>query len=255
MLCPDCHKEAELVFWGRKFARCHDCHCKKRREWAAKNPNKTKNYFTKWSTKNSDKLKASKRKLRLKTLYGITEKEWGDLLKKQGGLCPICGKALPLEKKKIHLDHDHQTGKLRGLLHSRCNLWVGYYEKFGQHVDQTMRHLGKSICSEILRQRFIVEFTTNKNLYTSDIVESLIKNFLMELSKELHMTPIMGPYIKTVHDGTSGYLMWQESGCQVHAWYQYKFCSVDIYTCKEFDRTKALEIIYKYFDPDQVAII
>lgn len=52
--------------------------------------------------------------------YGLTEKEWAELLCKQGGKCPICEKSAP-----DHVDHDHKTGKIRGLLCGQCNVALG----------------------------------------------------------------------------------------------------------------------------------
>ena len=40
--------------------------------------------------------------------------------------CEICGK--PIQGRQQHLDHDHQTGKFRGVLCARCNLLVGTLE-------------------------------------------------------------------------------------------------------------------------------
>lgn len=47
-------------------------------------------------------------------------KEWREkLLKKQKGICPLCGE--PLEADEAVLDHDHVTGHIRGALHNGCN--------------------------------------------------------------------------------------------------------------------------------------
>lgn len=44
----------------------------------------------------------------------------------QKGLCKICNKTW---HRKLWVDHDHVTGKVRGLVCSSCNVVVGYYEK------------------------------------------------------------------------------------------------------------------------------
>lgn len=48
-----------------------------------------------------------------------------ELLKRQGGTCAICGE--PPCKKRLHIDHDHKTNKIRGLLCFRCNFAVGFF--------------------------------------------------------------------------------------------------------------------------------
>jgi hypothetical protein len=46
---------------------------------------------------------------------------------KQKGLCTLCHTSLP-ELEKCHWDHDHNTGKMRDVLHRRCNIALGYIE-------------------------------------------------------------------------------------------------------------------------------
>lgn len=65
----------------------------------------------------------------LKT-YGITEKQYDQMLKKQGGGCWICGKTPEKEKKNLAVDHNHKTGELRGLLCQFCN-----HRVVGRHTD------------------------------------------------------------------------------------------------------------------------
>lgn len=56
--------------------------------------------------------------------YGISPKDQEELFWKQIGMCPICD--FPLEpSKKMHLDHDHDTGKIRGFLCHYCNVAIG----------------------------------------------------------------------------------------------------------------------------------
>lgn len=62
----------------------------------------------------------------LKRKYGITLKDHAMLLKKQNGGCAICDASMPGGKfKRLLVDHDHKTDKIRGLLCMRCNTMVG----------------------------------------------------------------------------------------------------------------------------------
>lgn len=63
-----------------------------------------------------------KRNQHLMGLYGISSEEYEEMFKSQGGVCAVCGK--PPIKTRLAVDHDHVTKKIRGLLCSRCNLWV-----------------------------------------------------------------------------------------------------------------------------------
>ncbi|MFD6888329.1 endonuclease VII domain-containing protein [Streptomyces sp. NPDC059957] len=56
----------------------------------------------------------------LKRAYGLTEAERDEMIAAQGGVCVICQEA-PAE----HVDHDHQTGKVRGVLCFGCNAGIG----------------------------------------------------------------------------------------------------------------------------------
>ncbi|MCP3757608.1 endonuclease VII domain-containing protein [Streptomyces sp. TBY4] len=56
----------------------------------------------------------------LKRAYGISEAERDEMIAAQGGVCVICQEA-PAE----HVDHDHQTGKVRGVLCFGCNAGIG----------------------------------------------------------------------------------------------------------------------------------
>lgn len=61
--------------------------------------------------------------------YGIGLDEYYSMLKAQGGGCAICGATVPESKrvKFFHVDHNHNTGKVRGLLCSRCNKGLGAF--------------------------------------------------------------------------------------------------------------------------------
>ena len=55
--------------------------------------------------------------------YGITDEEYDSLLIKQVARCAICN-----EHVKLCVDHDHNTGKVRGLLCNTCNAGLGMFK-------------------------------------------------------------------------------------------------------------------------------
>ena len=61
----------------------------------------------------------------LEETYGVSYKVLYDL---QDGMCAICGKMDDPQGRDFAMDHDHKTGKLRGLLCSHCNIALGYFE-------------------------------------------------------------------------------------------------------------------------------
>lgn len=50
---------------------------------------------------------------------GVSDDDYARMLEAQGGVCAICGN--PPKSRRLHVDHDHRTGKVRGLLCFRCN--------------------------------------------------------------------------------------------------------------------------------------
>lgn len=69
-------------------------------------------------------VKARERAGHLKRKYGITLEQYDEMLAAQGGVCAVCGRE-PRDDISLHVDHDHETGALRGLLCFRCNNSLG----------------------------------------------------------------------------------------------------------------------------------
>ncbi|MFF5783072.1 endonuclease VII domain-containing protein [Streptomyces virginiae] len=59
----------------------------------------------------------------LKRSYGMTEADRDEMITAQGGVCVICQEGLA-----EHVDHDHQTGKVRGVLCFSCNAALGQFK-------------------------------------------------------------------------------------------------------------------------------
>lgn len=64
------------------------------------------------------------RDMDLKRHYGITRAQHTKMLEEQGHACAICDASFT--DTKPHVDHDHATGAVRGLLCSPCNLMLGH---------------------------------------------------------------------------------------------------------------------------------
>ena len=59
--------------------------------------------------------------------YGITPEQYDEMVLAQGGVCAICKKAdqTVAWAGRLHIDHCHTTGRVRGLLCSPCNIALG----------------------------------------------------------------------------------------------------------------------------------
>jgi hypothetical protein len=98
---------------------------KKRYRAIPKGKEEKKRSDKKWLATSKGKL--FKRKDKLRARYGITLEEYDKMLKDQGGVCAICGTDNPGVGFDLFLvDHDHKTGKVRGLLCNRCNIILEY---------------------------------------------------------------------------------------------------------------------------------
>ena len=103
----------------------------------------------------------------------------------------------------------------------------------------------KNLAPKLIRQRVIIEGTTEK------IVEpDQLKEYLDELAKITKMEKLSGPYAYSAHDmGYGGWIHWKTSGA---AFYSYPtmpaLFTVDCYTCKPFSASEAAEFTKKFFN-------
>jgi oligoribonuclease NrnB/cAMP/cGMP phosphodiesterase (DHH superfamily) len=69
------------------------------------------------------------------TKYGITIEQYNNMLEEQNFVCPICKEPPKENNKRLHIDHNHDTGEVRGLLCSKCNGALGWYEKHKEKIE------------------------------------------------------------------------------------------------------------------------
>lgn len=86
------------------------------------NPEKQRDY---WRERNRS---PRGKEAQLRTRYGIGLEEYNKLLQEQGGVCAICGGTEMKRGKYLCVDHDHVTGKIRGLLCDQCNHAIGKFK-------------------------------------------------------------------------------------------------------------------------------
>lgn len=79
-----------------------------------------------WRTKNPELAAANRQRSRVK-IYDMSVEEYDALLDSQGHACAICRKTEPGGKGRWHIDHNHETGRVRGLLCAMCNVGLGNF--------------------------------------------------------------------------------------------------------------------------------
>ena len=90
-------------------------------------------YHRQWYAKNRAKKSVDMRRVRLSRLFGLSLEDWDALYDRQNGGCAICGesdgygRSDGAGRKRLSVDHDHQTGAVRGLLCDACNTGLGKF--------------------------------------------------------------------------------------------------------------------------------
>jgi Recombination endonuclease VII len=104
--CSRCGKKRD----GSHATYCRECYQAYSREHYARNV---------------EHKRAKTRNQHIKSIYGMSVAEWNAKLVEQGGKCAVCYTEEPGGRGQFHTDHDHVTGKVRGLLCTRCNVALG----------------------------------------------------------------------------------------------------------------------------------
>lgn len=95
----------------------------------------------------SEKYRRTSANAHLRRTYGITYDAYLEMLAKQGGVCKICGKAMARTRKTgvlrlpLFVDHNHKTGRVRGLLCSPCNTGVGMFQESEELMNKAIAYL------------------------------------------------------------------------------------------------------------------
>lgn len=75
--------------------------------------------------------------------YGLTIQGYDALLKSQGGVCAICGRT-STTGRNLAVDHDHTSGRIRGLLCDSCNGGLGLLQDSEEILEKALAYLRRS---------------------------------------------------------------------------------------------------------------
>lgn len=75
--------------------------------------------------------------------YRITEEEYKKILTDQNGNCALCQK--PKGMRNLSVDHNHTTGAVRGLLHSSCNVGIGFFKEDVELLKLAILYLERNV--------------------------------------------------------------------------------------------------------------
>lgn len=116
-----------------------DKNAERHRKWRAKNPGKDRIYNKRWYHKNKEEALNLSREWRLKHEFGLSLLDYEAMLIKQSGLCAIC--LNPEVKRRLAVDHCHQTGRIRGLLCLSCNRGIGLFKDDSEKLVRAATYL------------------------------------------------------------------------------------------------------------------
>lgn len=94
------------------------------RAWKEKNAESQSKKRREWYHKNKHLQKDVRKWAHIQSRYGLTRRDYESMWLRQGGKCPVCDQ-IELNGKSMHIDHDHATGRVRGLLCGPCNRFIG----------------------------------------------------------------------------------------------------------------------------------
>ncbi len=125
-ICSKCHKDKALTVFPKhvtgvdgRLRHCKDCLRAINRALYSADP---------------EKYATARRRRKLKRNYGITEAQYEEMLVAQGGVCAICFRPETVtdprtgKARRLAVDHDHISKRVRGLLCYRCNTTIGAFE-------------------------------------------------------------------------------------------------------------------------------
>lgn len=136
--CCTCKLTKKLIFFSRKKAakdgysyKCKECHnLYSKNVWYKSNKEKQIASSGKWRKNNYIRYKAK--------MYDIPEGVLKDMFDNAKGICCICK-----TKQNLVVDHCHITGRVRGLLCSKCNFGLGFFKDSILSLESAIEYLKK----------------------------------------------------------------------------------------------------------------
>ena len=135
-MCRSCflkaYNTADLELFQKakrsKYGRDNKCKkCKQKKEQASES-------YLKYKTKQSKEAKRNNTYMRK---YGITLDTYNEMYTEQSGCCKICNE----HYDKLHIDHDHNTNRVRGLLCGLCNRGIGCLKDDVLRLQEAINYL------------------------------------------------------------------------------------------------------------------
>lgn len=135
--CTKCNQTFDLINFSNakrykdgKLSWCKKCVISSVKQWKLSNKEKQATYDRNWKLLNK---------------YNISQDDFTKMLETQDGKCRICNTSPSGHHNKLHVDHCHKTGKVRGLLCYNCNTLLGASRDSVSILENSIKYLKYSM--------------------------------------------------------------------------------------------------------------
>lgn len=154
-ICIDCREAFTYEYRrGPSRQRCAEClpahknvqDRQKAQRWREANRDKHVAYLREYhqARKDDPEYRRMRREAMVRYTYGITQAELELRIEQQQGWCAICGGPPNGPGKRLHIDHCHDTGRIRGLLCGKCNTMIGLADNDPERLMAAAMYLERS---------------------------------------------------------------------------------------------------------------
>lgn len=148
--CGKCGEMKPLAEFSRSKNRsswCRPCCAENARRWRAANIERARQYDRDRQDRHrTGEAKEWQRFYRWLNRYGLRPEDYDVMFEQQKGLCAVCGQP-PDEDEFLNIDHDHETGEVRGLLCRPCNTGLGCFRDDPDRLLNAFAYLTASAAS------------------------------------------------------------------------------------------------------------
>lgn len=135
--CPRCEERKPLDEFNKSGRSGWQTYCREcNREYQRERNEENREEINRRAREHYRENREEYRDRALRSKYGITSEDYQRMHDEQGGVCAICRREETAahangKVRRLAVDHDHETGEVRGLLCFACNVRVGYFENGG----------------------------------------------------------------------------------------------------------------------------
>lgn len=130
-------REKQNAYSRASYRRNRERALEQKRAWRLRNPDYMREYAA--------THREEKRENRTRSTYGVGRQEYAALLAAQDGHCAMCEATIGTQRngktEPLFIDHDKETGRVRGLLCNRCNSAIGYIDHRVEVAEAAVRYL------------------------------------------------------------------------------------------------------------------